>query len=856
MSSQNQNEEWDAPGPDTFRFLITTDNHLGYMDRDPIRKHDSFIAFEECLKHGIDAQSDAVLLAGDFFHDNKPTLSTVTHTMSLLRKYCFGSKDIEFELLSDPRRNFQNKTIGKNDLHGDAFYDDEEKTFVDVDPFASDGDDENDDGRANEDAATTNDGSKINDSFHRCGLGSIANFQDPNINVALPIFMIHGNHDDPMGGYSSIDLLQTAGLVNYFGRVENADDIVVRPILLKKGQTRIALYGMGNVRDERLYRAFRHGKVQFVRPRQEPNEPQWFSILLLHQNRGFRTSDTKNGISEDFLKGFGIDLVIWGNEHEPIITPTSIEGCDFDVIQPGSSIHTAIPNALEKTPAPKVCGILEVTVVAGEIRYKLEPHQLKCVRPIITKHIVLNEVKLIPGRVDGAKVPLPPLPPGGQFNSEKEMNDYRAMEQKAEVLHKDEKKVEEFLRKEAKRIFEDYHKQFYDRKDIPELKKHVLRLPLVRISVDFAGKDENDVPYPDIHLLRLGNEMINDCANPADLFKRITATEKALAKKRAEIIKMQQRAAMMNNNQNLTFGAALAQIDQQNALIRTGDIRDKISSFLKANSSECGILSEVKIAEAVYNFAEKGEKHAIDSAIDDLIVESQRDILSKIMKNEIRDLRVETNNNNNNNNSVNNINNAEIPDINPDRIRQMALSWKMNQNTVAKQSHVRPGTAGHAVQSNPDSQSSDILNNAQNNNRNNNNNSDDANGNMMMMNGNNNNNSRGDFKSVLDDLQQKVTKNGNNNNASATANNNDDGARRRGRNDLDNEDDMKPEDATATRADVAGGGKKAAAPRGKKAAAKPAAKQTRNSGGGNKNNDDGLETQNPRTGGFLSKFGR
>ena len=47
------------------------------------------------------------------------------------------------------------------------------------------------------------------------------NFEDPNVNVGLPIFTIHGNHDDPVGadGLSAVDLLSTARLVNYFGKV-------------------------------------------------------------------------------------------------------------------------------------------------------------------------------------------------------------------------------------------------------------------------------------------------------------------------------------------------------------------------------------------------------------------------------------------------------------------------------------------------------------------------------------------------------------------------------------------------------------------------------------------------------------
>ena len=42
-------------------------------------------------------------------------------------------------------------------------------------------------------------------------------------NIALPIFSIHGNHDDPvgLGGLSAMDNLHATGLVNYFGRISN-----------------------------------------------------------------------------------------------------------------------------------------------------------------------------------------------------------------------------------------------------------------------------------------------------------------------------------------------------------------------------------------------------------------------------------------------------------------------------------------------------------------------------------------------------------------------------------------------------------------------------------------------------------
>ncbi|KAK7241144.1 hypothetical protein SO694_0005217 [Aureococcus anophagefferens] len=101
------------------------------------------------------------------------------------------------------------------------------------------------------------------------------NFEDPHAAVALPVFAVHGNHDDPTrdGGVdalAALDVLSVAGLVNYFaGRcdapraVERGARVARRaprgpataaaarrlhPVLLRKGSTRVAL-GLGNVRD-------------------------------------------------------------------------------------------------------------------------------------------------------------------------------------------------------------------------------------------------------------------------------------------------------------------------------------------------------------------------------------------------------------------------------------------------------------------------------------------------------------------------------------------------------------------------------------------------------------------------------
>ncbi|KAF0298649.1 Double-strand break repair protein mus-23 [Amphibalanus amphitrite] len=88
------------------------------------------------------------------------------------------------------------------------------------------------------------------------------NFHDPNLNIAMPVFSIHGNHDDisGLGDTAALELLSVAGLINYFGRCTDLREVQLSPVLLQKGRTRLALYGLGNIRDERLHRIFTGGK--------------------------------------------------------------------------------------------------------------------------------------------------------------------------------------------------------------------------------------------------------------------------------------------------------------------------------------------------------------------------------------------------------------------------------------------------------------------------------------------------------------------------------------------------------------------------------------------------------------------
>ncbi|KXT16584.1 hypothetical protein AC579_6301 [Pseudocercospora musae] len=305
---------------DTIRILITTDNHVGYNERDPVRGDDSWKTFDEIMCLARDREVDMVLMAGDLFHENKPSRKAMYQVMRSLRQNCFGDKPCELQMLSDG-------------------------------------------------------------SEHFAGSFNHVNYEDQDLNVAIPVFSIHGNHDDPSGeGHlAALDILSVSGLINYYGRTPESDNIHIKPVLLQKGKTKLALYGMSNVRDERLFRTFRDGQVKFFQPSRDTGD--WFNIMSVHQNHHAYT-DT-NYLPERFLPGF-MDLIIWGHEHECKIDPQTNSIHGFKVMQPGSSVATSLVNG---EAVPKQVAILSLTGT----EYRTENIRLKTVRPFIMKEISLSD---------------------------------------------------------------------------------------------------------------------------------------------------------------------------------------------------------------------------------------------------------------------------------------------------------------------------------------------------------------------------------------------------------------------------------------------------------------------------------
>ncbi|XP_035536564.1 double-strand break repair protein MRE11 [Morone saxatilis] len=317
MSSENTLDD-----EETFKILIATDVHLGYLEKDAIRGNDSYNTLKEILNCAKTNKVDFILLGGDLFHDNKPSRRCLHNCITMLRQYCMGDSPIHFNILSDQTVNFNTTQF----------------------PWV--------------------------------------NYQDENLNISIPVFSIHGNHDDPTGaeGLCALDLLGASGLINHFGHSNSVERIEISPILMQKGNTKLALYGLGSIPDERLYRMFVNKQVTMLRPKEDPDE--WFNLFAIHQNRS--KHGPTNYIPEQFLDDF-LDLVVWGHEHECLITPTRNEQQLFYVTQPGSSVATSLsPGEATK----KHIGLLRVK---GRKKMNLEKIPLKTVRQFFIQDVVLAD---------------------------------------------------------------------------------------------------------------------------------------------------------------------------------------------------------------------------------------------------------------------------------------------------------------------------------------------------------------------------------------------------------------------------------------------------------------------------------
>jgi double-strand break repair protein MRE11 len=480
---------------DTIRILVATDNHVGYEERHPIRGEDSWKAFHEIMCLAKERDVDMVLLAGDLFHENKPSRKAMYKVMQSLRMNCFGEKPCELEMLSEGSEQFE-------------------------------------------------------------GLFDHANFEDEDINVAIPVFSIHGNHDDPsgQGHLAALDILQMSGLLNYYGRTPESDKITVRPVLLQKGKTKLALYGLSNVRDERLYRTFKREAVEFLRP--ETQTEDWFNLICVHQNHHAYTETSY--LPESFLESF-LDLVIWGHEHECLIEPRLNPDMKFKVMQPGSSIATSL---VASEAVPKHVAIVSIT---GR-DFKSEPIRLKTVRPFIFKDFVLAQDK------DACKIA-------------------KKDEHKSELTRLLMAKVEELIEQaQADWLEAQEEGGAHDGdEEIPDAP-----LPLIRLRVD-TTPPESGIKFDCENPQRFSNRFMERVANTNDVIQ----------------FHQKKKTAVSGKNQKATDVDPEVMSAMQG--LDTIKVDKLVREFLAAQSLT--ILPQNYFGDAVSQYVDKGDGHAMEEFV-------------------------------------------------------------------------------------------------------------------------------------------------------------------------------------------------------------------------------------------------
>ncbi|KAF9467208.1 Metallo-dependent phosphatase-like protein [Collybia nuda] len=492
----------EADPNNVIKILLATDNHIGYLERDPIRGQDSVNTFREILQLAVKHDVDFVLLAGDLFHENKPSRDCLYRTIALLREYTMGDKPVQIELLSDP-----------------------------------------DEGKA--------------DGFSFPAI----NYEDPNFNVGIPVFSIHGNHDDPQGAGSegalcALDVLSVSGLLNYMGKIDlpmsDADasttGIAVRPVLLRKGNTHLGLYGIGNVKDQRMHFELRSNRVRMFMPR---NKDDWFNILLLHQNR------VKHGPQESVPEGMfddSIRLVVWGHEHDCRIVPEPVAGKNYYITQPGSSVATSLADgeAIEKHVA--------LLKIEGK-EFQMEPIPLRTVRPFVIEQVVLNEV---------------------------------ADEEGLDIT--DQMEISKYLKAKVNILIDQANELWDERnaKAVAEGEEELPRmLPLIRLKVDTTGVSEMSNP------IRFGQEFQGRIANPRDVL--VFHRSKKAANKSTKVA---------IDEPELSIDDPSLSVSEKLAKVRVATL---VNEYLAAQ--ELQLLGEVGMSDAIQMFVEKDDTHAIQTHV-------------------------------------------------------------------------------------------------------------------------------------------------------------------------------------------------------------------------------------------------
>ncbi|CAD8183420.1 unnamed protein product [Paramecium octaurelia] len=462
------------------KFLVASDNHLGANENvgpKSNRYQDAFDAFEEVLQIASQQNVDFVILGGDLFHEKHPTEHCLLKCVDILQRHVFGD-------------NFGGIQMEVNSLNYQP------------------------------------------------------NFSCSNFNVQLPIFIINGNHDDIVTerneSVSILDILHESKYLNYIGKITDQSNVCIKPIVLVKNNQKIALYGLGYMKDYQLHKIINDGKLVL-----DSLDQNNFNILIIHQNKykGNHFQDEKNFIDPIYFKKYKIDLLIWGHEHEAIYT---LDTCEhYQVFYPGSTVATSI---IEYESLIKQAGLFTLT----KNQMKFESIKLeKSYRPMIYKSVELSEL------INTAE--------NNQNLSNQEMA---------------EKLLFDFVEKELVNYYQT--SSFRQKK------------PLLRVKVEYSGFEIMRMRY-------IETKFADRVSNPDQIFKFWEKKSNLQAqiqkrKEQAQLINQQfdnilkSKVEVNSQNQNMMneFSNMLStKLYQQNfQIIEQGDFLNILDNFLSSTNKE------------------------------------------------------------------------------------------------------------------------------------------------------------------------------------------------------------------------------------------------------------------------------
>lgn len=261
-----------------------------------------------------------------------------------------------------------------------------------------------------------------------------------------------------------------------------------------------------------------------------------------------------------------MDLVVWGHEHECLIEPRQNPDMGFSVMQPGSSIATSLMPGEAKA---KHVAVLSVT---GQ-DFKVEPIRLKTVRPFVWEDLVLKDDK--------------------EFQKHMKSGSNRTHVTKY-LMTKVENLIEEAKAGWMAAQEESEHDEDFE---VP--------LPLIRLRVEYTapGGGSYEVENPQ----RFSNRFVGKVANTNDVISFIRKKTGA-TRKGANGIEEPDDSVLSQ----LSFDAI--------------KVEKLVREYLQAQSLT--ILPQNSFGDAVSQFVDKDDKHAMEMFVSDSLEYQMKHLLN------------------------------------------------------------------------------------------------------------------------------------------------------------------------------------------------------------------------------------